>query len=255
MLMLQTERLRRQQRRVWVAVVIVATVVLSGLAIHKMAAGTPHAASRAPTTAPTPIITPSNLATSGAGTFDYATGTGAVLGKTGAIQAYHVAVEKGADTAHGGEDVAAFASDIDAILGSDQSWIAGGKVRFQRVPQATTAAFTVYLATAGTSEKMCADGGLHTGQMTSCRLPGKVIINLTRWMTAAIGGWNASLQTYRSFEINHGVGRQLGNDNEACPVAGKPAPVMMQQSLGLQGCEPNGEPYINGALYSGPKIP
>ncbi len=255
-------RARAQQRRIWTAVALVGILVLAGFAVSRNLAGHPAAAKAGATTAGTPsanpspsgLPTPSGMPTTGPDTFLYATGTGAVLGTAGTLHTFHIAVEKGADAAPGGESPADFANDVDTILGDPQSWIASGKIKFQRVPQATKAGFTIYLATAATSEKMCASGGFHTDQITSCTLPDKVVINLSRWMTAT-DGYGAPLLTYRAYAINHEVGRELGHNNEGCPGAGKPAPVMMQQTLGLQGCVANPYPYLNGTLYSGPQIP
>jgi hypothetical protein len=257
----------RRQRSFIAVLAVVAIVILGGLAATRVL-GWPHRTDRttsgtsspqaktsgSASAAVPPVTAPSGMPTSGPGTFTNATTTSAVLGTAGTVQAFQVATEKGAETAHGGEDANSFAADVVKILGDSRSWIAGGKVRFQQVPASTKAAFTIYLATEATSEKMCAAGGFHTDKVTSCRLPGKVIINLTRWMTS-VAGYGAPLATFRAYDINHEVGLQLGNQNQACPAVGQPAPVMMQQALGLQGCVANPYPYLNGALYTGPEIP
>src|SRR5204862_546177 len=77
-----------------------------------------------------------------------------------------------------------FADEVQRILGDPRSWIASGQFRLQRVPESSGSEFTIYLASADTSEKMCAAGGLKTDGYTSCRLPGQVIINLDRWEDA-----------------------------------------------------------------------
>lgn len=184
----------------------------------------------------------------GPGSFDYAGGTGPMLGGSGPPRRYRVAVEERV-----GQDAADFAAQVDAILGDRQGWTASGQLRLQRVPSPGAADFTVLLATPATSERMCAAGGLHTERYTSCRLPGQVIVNLARWLTA-VPGYGAPLAVYRAYAINHEVGHELGHGHEACPGGG-PAPVMQQQTYGLRGCTANGWPYLGGRRHSGRPVP
>ncbi len=181
------------------------------------------------------------IAQPGAGTsgkFAYATGYGPVLGAAGVIRRFKIAVELPAGRAV----TAGFAAEVDRALGDPRSWIGGRRFRFQRVPHAARAEFVVHLASAGTSQRMCREGGLETAGFTSCRLPQQVIINDNRWQRA-VPGYGAPLAVYRAYAINHEVGHQLGYGHQPCPGKGRLAPVMMQQTYGLRGCRPNAWPY------------
>ncbi|MEV4423506.1 DUF3152 domain-containing protein, partial [Patulibacter sp. NPDC049589] len=182
-----------------------------------------------------------------AGEFRYAKSRGPMLGTAGSVHRFQVAVEKSVD----GPKPAEFADEIDSTLGDERSWIAEGKLRLRRVPaSADNADFVIYLASARTSEQMCATGGLETGGFTSCRLPGKVIINADRW-AEAIPDYEGHVAEYRRYAINHEVGHELGHGHELCRGEGEPAPVMMQQTFGLKGCTRNAWPYLDGERYSG----
>lgn len=189
----------------------------------------------------------SPLITGSSGAFSYVGGYGPVLGDDGPIYPFRVAVEQPAVADAG----AHFADVINRTLGDKRSWIAGHRFRFRRVPESAPARFTIYLASAGTSERMCRGGGLETDGYTSCRLPGRVIINDDRWETA-IPGYGRPLPIYRAYAINHEVGHQLGHGHESCPGKGDPAPVMMQQTYGLKGCVANSWPYLSNRRYTGP---
>lgn len=52
-----------------------------------------------------------------------------------------------------------------------------------------------------------------------------------------------SLRDYRFYVINHELGHALGFDHARCPGAGMPAPIMLQQTLGLGGCTPTWFPF------------
>ncbi|MDG4761877.1 DUF3152 domain-containing protein [Micromonospora sp. WMMD710] len=188
---------------------------------------------------------PSSYPSVGAGRFTAADGGTGAYGEDGPLHRYRVAVERGT-----GQDVDTFAARVDEVLADPRSWIASGELRVQRVADAGAADFTIYLATPVTSERMCAEGGLTTERYTSCRLPGQVIINLARWMEA-VPDYGAPLDTYRTYVINHEVGHEFGEQHEACPGPGESAPVMQQQTYGLQGCVANAWPYVDGRRYSG----
>ena len=215
------------------------------IAVPAPVAATPPVPARH-SAAPAPAVA---RAAGSSGFFDYIGGYGPVLGFAGPVHRFHLGVEK-PDAAGAAR---AFADEVNRTLGDRRSWIAGRRFRFQRVPTAVPADFTIYLASARTSERMCRIGGLETGAYTSCRLPGKVIINDDRW-EGAVRGYGAPLDTYRAYAINHEVGHQLGHGHEACPGRGRPAPVMMQQTFGLKGCLANSWPYPHGRRYAGPAV-
>jgi len=184
----------------------------------------------------------------GPGTFAYAPFAGPVLGSAGPIRHFHVAIESNI----GAESMDDFTQKIDITLGDPRSWIAGGTYRLQRVPRSDPADFTIYLATPETTNQMCAP--LPVNSFTSCRQGSHVVLNLARWMTSVkpYTSANIPLDTYRTYMINHEVGHALGHSHQLCPAPGQPAPVMQQQTLGLQGCAANAWPYLQGKLYSGP---
>ncbi|MGK5443107.1 DUF3152 domain-containing protein [Micromonospora sp. URMC 105] len=193
--------------------------------------------------------TPTASPSSGDGRFVTAAGRSPLRGYDGALRRYRVAVEEGT-----GQDVDAFAATVDEVLADPRSWIASGELRVQRVSEADAADFTVYLATPATSEAMCAEGGLSTEGYTSCRLPGQVIINLARWMDA-VPHYGAPLAVYRTYVVNHEVGHEFGEEHQACPGPGAPAPVMQQQTYGLDGCVANAWPYVDGVRHEGVLVP
>ncbi|MFC3988988.1 DUF3152 domain-containing protein [Actinoplanes siamensis] len=182
-----------------------------------------------------------------AGDFRYARTRGPVLGRSGRMHRFKVAVEETV----GDVDPDDFSAMLDRTLGDERSWIGSGDLRLRRVPESSgDAEFTVFLASPATSEKMCAEGGLHTEGYTSCRVPGQVIINAERW-AAAVPDYGDDLDAYRQYTINHEIGHQLGHGHESCPGRRRPAPVMLQQTYGLDGCTRNPWPYLDGKRYSG----
>ncbi|WP_375372847.1 DUF3152 domain-containing protein [Micromonospora sp. S-DT3-3-22] len=208
---------------------------------------------------PAATVPPSALSgpvpATGRGTFRYDDRAGATLGRSGGVRRYRVAVEVGS-----GEDVRAFSDQVQAALAGPGSWVDGGRLRLRRVPGNAPADFTVQLATRSTAGRLCRAGGvdIRVGGVpyTSCRAPGKVIINLDRWRTSVPHFVRAGvpLPVYRTYVVNHEVGHQLGHRHEGCPGAGRPAPVMQQQSLFLRGCTANPWPYLDGRRYAGPAL-
>jgi hypothetical protein len=174
----------------------------------------------------------------GEGTVSVVDGTSPVHG-TGPLERFVVEVEDGI-----GVDGAAFAEAVETTLGDPRSWGNGGRMSFQRVGVAEAAAdrydFRVTLVSPGSMEKYCP--GVGTGGYTSCRYGERAVINLARWETA-VPDYQGDIATYRLYVVNHEVGHALGHGHEFCGGDGQLAPVMQQQTLGLDGCVKNAWPY------------
>jgi hypothetical protein len=172
----------------------------------------------------------------GAGSVTVVPGTSGVSG-TGPLQRFVVEVEDGI-----GVDGAAFAAAVEATLGDPRSWGSGGRMAFQRVDATAPGAydFRVTLVSPGSMERYCP--GVGTGGYTSCRYGERAVINLARWETA-VPHYDGDVATYRQYVVNHEVGHALGNGHRPCPGPGQPAPVMQQQTLGLDGCTRNAWPF------------
>ncbi|WP_170323863.1 DUF3152 domain-containing protein [Cryptosporangium phraense] len=212
-------------------------------AAEASASENPSAEAVQPETAP-PAPTQVSVPQRGSGAFTTAGGSTPVRGTGGTLVRYQVRVEKGS-----GQKPDEFAAAVDATLSDPRGWTAAKQWRFQRVSGGDASA-VILLATPATTNKICRAGGLDPGGYTSCRTGDQVVINLARWLLA-VPAFKGDLATYRQYVVNHEMGHQLGHGHVLCGGSGKPAPVMQQQTLGLQGCTPNAWPFVNGKYLTG----
>ncbi|SFN49804.1 Protein of unknown function [Pseudonocardia ammonioxydans] len=134
-------------------------------------------------------------------------------------------------------DGPAFASFVAAVLNDARSWGGDGSVGFARTDGA--APLRVLLATPELADQLCQP--LDTVGRLSCRNGDRVVLNLARWAHGT-PEYAHDLTAYRRYLVNHEVGHWLGHHHETCPGPQRPAPVMQQQTLGLEGCTPNSWP-------------
>lgn len=151
-------------------------------------------------------------------------------GTSGELVNYRVEVEDGL-----GLSADPFAQAVASTLADPRGWIHGGDYQFRATGDAP---LRVVLASPATTDKLCAP--LQTRGEVSCRNGDNVVINARRWVLGV--PHIPDLELYRQYVLNHEVGHALGRQHEACPGAGQLAPVMAQQTLGLDGCRANAWP-------------
>lgn len=140
-------------------------------------------------------------------------------------------------------DVDEWATYTLGILNDPRGWSVEG-YHFTSDPEA--ASVTLILASPDTVDRLCAP--LATNGYTSCQWQGNTVINVDRWVGGVpefleAGG---TMKDYRDYVINHEIGHAIGyGAHETCPAPGELAPIMQQQTFGMQGCVPNGWPYPN----------
>jgi hypothetical protein len=135
-------------------------------------------------------------------------------------------------------DGQAFAKFVMSTLNDSRSWGHDGSRTFARTDGAYDV--RIVLASPETSRSMCRP--LETLGRLSCRSGDAAVLTYYRWVNA-IPDYGRDRTGYRHYVVNHEVGHALGHGHVSCPGRGKPAPVMMQQTKGLLGCEPNPWPF------------
>ena len=139
-------------------------------------------------------------------------------------------------------DPAAFAKQVMEILNDPRGWGPVDGVTFSRTDVDAEADIVLTLASPATTEVLC--GELPTNGYTSCGRGRPVNINGDRWVegAAAFMAAGGTIDEYRTYVINHEIGHSLSHPHERCPAPGQPAPVMLQQTLTVGSCTPNGWP-------------
>lgn len=157
---------------------------------------------------------------------------------SGRVVRYTVEVEGGL------EDLAVgFPQAVRTTLTDDRGWETKDRVRFVAVsPEERRAGaetdIRIRFASPTLTDAVCAP--LRTNGRLSCHDNGDVMINAWRWVNGA-DTYGDDLAAYRIYLVNHEVGHSIGHGHVDCPGRGQKAPVMLQQTLRLNGCK--AQPY------------
>jgi hypothetical protein len=144
------------------------------------------------------------------------------------IMRYTTVVDPGVDY-----DPRQFANEIDVYLSDPDGWISRG-VTFVRVRTQSDADMVIHLTPLSHMKSIGCDPALSCAEFN-----GRYIhLNAKRWGHGAPPS-GLSLKAYRQYMVTHEVGHILGYDHTRCPGRGVPAPVMLQQTLGIGPCNPN----------------
>ncbi|ROO86366.1 uncharacterized protein DUF3152 [Actinocorallia herbida] len=232
-----------------IAIVITATVAAALIARPGDPARTPAAAPTTPSATPTaastpapgPTPTPTKAAgrlqplprmvpTHADGAYKTAPGTAKAHDGDGTTVRYLVEVERGLPYTP-----AEFAEAVHLILNDPRGW----GHRFVRVAEGPVD-LRVSLTSPAEARQRCLP--LDVGLALSCFQGGRAVINADRWNTGA-PSYGRDIATYREYLISHEVGHGLGHGHTTCPGPGRAAPVMVQQTKSLYGCDPNPWPH------------
>ena len=194
------------------------------------------------TSSPRPATTPSTtprptprrvvVPATGPGTFRPAQVDVRASSSAGRLIRYDVKIEENLDI-----DPDEAAKIIAGVLNDERSWRGSGRVRFELVSgDSERAELHAYLVTPGTTDRLCAP--LQTLGEVSCQNGDRVVLNARRWLLGA-EAYGRDLANYRRYLVNHEFGHYIGYGHVDCPGRGRPAPVMMQQTKGLDGCRKN----------------
>jgi hypothetical protein len=131
-------------------------------------------------------------------------------------------------------DVDAFRATVAATYANPRGWPRAHH-RFREVRRGGD--FTVVLARAADLPRFAWFCSIRY----SCQAGRFVVVNAARW-THGSPYFTGTLATYRRYLVDHETGHWLGLGHAICARRGARAPVMQQQSKGMQGCRPNSWP-------------